>query len=350
MYEKLENIGREDLTAEELLGKLDALGVRAALCAVLASLTNSILQEREIHMRSMRSRAGVVCTAMLVVAVAALGLAGSASAKLTGEFTKFSQCPFSNLEVKKCLYSPTTGGEVVLGSKTVPIVNEAVLQGGFGKPDPETRFSKFFGASNGVTLSKAAQPVPGGLAGIVNCKAISNFIVRIACEATFENGLTGLNSTLELAKPASEIKISENHLAEEEGVALKLPVRVHLENPFLGSECFVGSSSSPIWWELTTGTTSPPGPNKPITGYGGELELREEGSVLLLNKAVLVDNAWAAPGVTGCGGFGVELILNPIINSAAGLPAAAGKNTAILKNNINVAAGAAVRLNNEENP
>jgi hypothetical protein len=291
-----------------------------------------------------------MCAAALVVAVAALGLAGSASAKLTGEFTKFTQCPYTNLEVKKCIYSPTESGEVVLGSKKVPIVNTAVLQGGFGKPNPETGFSKFFGATNGITLSKAAQPVPGGLAGIVNCKAISNFLVRIACEATFENGLTGLNSTLELAKPASEIKISENHLAEEEGVTLKLPVRVHLENPFLGSECYVGSSSAPIWWELTTGKTSPPGPNKSIHGYSGELNLLEEGSILRLDKASLVDNAWAAPGAVGCGGFGVELILDPIINAAAGLPAAAGKNTAILNNTIYVGAGAAVRLNNEENP
>ena len=299
-------------------------------------------------MPTMRRRTSVTLAAMLVVAVGVLGLAGSASAKLTGEFTKFAQCPYKNLEVKKCLFSQTIGGEVILGSKEVPIVNEAVLQGGFSKP--VEGFSKFFAATNGETLTKAAQPVPGGLAGIVNCKKISNFIVRIACEATFENGLTGLNSTLELSRPASEIRISENHLAEEEEVALKLPVMVHLENPFLGSECYVGSSSSPIWWELTTGSTSPPAPNKSIQGAHGTVNLFEEGSVLRLTGSALVDNAWAAPGAHGCGGFGVELILDPIINAAAGLPATAGHNTAILKNTINVASAAAIRLNDEEHP
>jgi hypothetical protein len=271
--------------------------------------------------------------AMLVVAVGVLGLAGSASAKLTGQFAKFAQCPYKNTEVRKCLFSQTIGGEVILGSKEVPIVKEAVLQGGFGRANEETGFSKFFAATNGETLTKASQPVPGGLAGIV-----------------FENGLTGLNSTLELARPASEIVISENHLAEEEGVALKLPVKVHLENPFLGSECYVGSKSSPIWWELTTGATSPPGPNKSIHGAHGEVTLFEEGSVLQLTGSSLVDNAWAAPGATGCGGFGVELILDPIINAAAGLPATAGHNTAILKNTINVASAVATRLNDEEHP
>ena len=287
-------------------------------------------------------------TALLATAILALGLASAAQAKLTGEYTKFQQCPYTNLEVKKCLYSVTESGEVVLGAKTVPIENPVILQGGFGKAVEGV--SPFFAATNGVTLSKTPQPVPGGLAGLVNCKEISEPFLRWSCELTFENGLTGLNSTLELAKPASEIRISENNLASESGVALKMPVKVHLENPFLGSGCYVGSSSSPIWWELTTGETSPPGPNEPINGSGGTVEFLEGGRILVTNGAELVDNAWAAPGAHGCGGFLIELILNPIINLAAGLPASAGHNTAILGNQINVASRAAVNKNNEENP
>jgi len=294
-------------------------------------------------------RAKAAFTALLLVALAALGFTGSASAKLTGAFKQFEQCPYTNLEVSKCIYSPTNGGEVVLGSKKVPIVNPAYLQGGFGKPDKVTKFSQFYGAKNGITLSKAGQPVPGGLAGLVNCKEISNFILRASCELTFENGLTGVTSTLELAQPASAIKVSENHLVEEEGVALKLPVRVHLENPFLGSECYVGSATTPVIWELTTGETNPPPPNTKISGAGGTLELFEEGSVLQLSNAVLVDNAWAAPATNGCGGI-FSFILDPIVSASAGLPSAAGKNTAILKNTINVGAAAAIRRNNEENP
>ncbi len=47
-----------------------------------------------------KHRRRVVCTALLAVALAALGLAGSAQAKLTGNYTKFAQCPYTNLEVK----------------------------------------------------------------------------------------------------------------------------------------------------------------------------------------------------------------------------------------------------------
>jgi len=297
-------------------------------------------------MQKQRRRALV--TACLVMALAALGLAGQAQATLTGGYTKFTQCPYNNPETIKCVYSVTESGEVVLGSKKVPIVNPVVLQGGFSEEVEE--ISPFIGATNGVTLSQTPQPVPGGLAGLVNCKEISEPLLRISCELTFEKGLTGLNSTLELAKPASEIRISENALAGEFGTALKLPVKVHLENSFLGSNCYVGSSSSPIIWNLTSGETSPPAPNTPIHGIVGTFSFLEEGRILEVTGNRLVDNAWSAPGATGCGGILVELLLDPIINTAAGLPAAAGKNTAILNNTLYVASAAAVRKNNAENP
>jgi hypothetical protein len=298
-------------------------------------------------MRTHKTRRAL--TALLLTALMALGFSAGAQAKLTGNYTKFAQCPFKNTEVRKCIYSVTNSGEVVLGSKKVPIVNPVVLQGGYGKAG-EDEFAKFYAATNGITLSKAPQPVPGGLAGLVNCKEITEPILRFSCELTFENGITGLNSTLELARPASEIRVSENHLAGEYDTALEMPVRVHLENPFLGSGCYVGSSSSPIIWKLTTGETAPPPPNTPIKGSGGEIEFLNEGTILVSKNAKLVDNAWSAPGATGCGGFLVELLLNPIINSASGLPAAAGKNTAILVNTLNVASRLAVQENDAANP
>ncbi|HEV7399058.1 MAG TPA: hypothetical protein VGN84_02190 [Solirubrobacterales bacterium] len=299
-------------------------------------------------MRKQRTTIGVLCTAILAMALASFGFAGSASA-FSPEFKKFEFCPYTNAEVKKCTYALTKGGEVVMGSKKVPIVNTVTLQGGFAVPN-EAGVSKFFEATNGITLSKTPQPLPGGLAGLVNCKEISNILLRITCEATFENGLTGVNTTLELARPASEIQISETNLSTREGVALKLPIKIHLENPFLGSGCYVGSSSSPIYWNLTTGITTPPGPNKSIEGVTGEIEFLEGGRILELQNNVLVDNAWAAPGATGCGGFLVELILDPILNLAAGLPASAGHNSAVLKNTLYLTTAAAVKKDHTEHP
>jgi hypothetical protein len=300
-----------------------------------------------------RRRIRSVGSVLLAVALIALGLTASAQAKLTGEFTRFANCPYKNPTAIKCVYAVTEGGEVVLGSKKVPIVNPVVLQGAYGEPAEEKEggeFYPFIAATNGVTLSKAPQPVPGGLAGLINCKEITEPFLRFTCELTLENGVTGVNSTLELAKPASAIRISENNLAGEVGTALQLPVKFHLENPFLGPNCYVGSSANPVIWNLTSGTTSPPGPNKPITGSGGEGEFLEGFKIVKLKGNVLVDNAWAAPGTTGCGGPLVELALDPVINVSAGLPAAAGKNTAVLKNTIYQSAAITVNQNDVENP
>jgi hypothetical protein len=296
-----------------------------------------------------KHRRSSLTAALLIAALAALGLAGTAQAKLTGGFTTFAQCPYKNTEVRKCIYAVTESGQVVLGSKKVPIVNPVVLQGGRG-PIEEDESSKFYGATNGVTLSKAAQPVPGGLAGLVNCKEIKEPFLRFTCELTLENGLTGVNSTLELAKPASAIRISENNLAAEAGIALEMPVKAHLENPFLGANCYVGSEKSPLLWKLTAGTTSPKPPTEPIKGAGGTGEFLEEGAIFRLKENTLVDNTWSAPGVSGCGGFLVELVLDPIIDVSAGLPAGEGKNVAILNNTLTTAARVLVNENDETHP
>jgi hypothetical protein len=268
------------------------------------------------------------------MALASLGFVPAASAH-TGEYSRFNFCPSTTPGVFKCIQSITKGGSVVLGNKTVPIVNPVTLQGGVSEGFKKEKefFEHFYAAANGgETLSKTPQPVPGGLTGLVNCKEISNFLVRLGCEAVFENGLTGVNATLELARPASEIEISESNLARRKGPAVIMPVKVHLENPLLGSTCYIGSSSSPLLWHLTTGKTSPPEGVEPISGSSGELTFIENEEIAQFEGVKLVDNGWSAPGASGCGGFGVELILDPIINSMVGVPSAAGKNVASLEN------------------
>jgi hypothetical protein len=293
-----------------------------------------------------KHRTRVVCSAMLVVALAALGLAGSAQAKLTGSFTRFEQCPYKTAGVEKCIFSVTESGEVLLGNKKVPIEKPVTLQGGATETN-ELEFAKFVAAKNGVTLSKTPQNVPGGLLGIIP-EASQPPLVKALIKFFFENSLTGVNSTLELAKSASDIEISESHLAEEQFVALKMPIKVHLENPFLGKNCFVGSSSSPITWNLTTGKTSPPLPNTSITGAGGEAKFLEKGRIIEIKNNKLVDNAWGAPTASGCGGI-LSFLVTPIINAQLGTTTA-GHNTAILKGTVSSAAAFAVNKNNEENP
>lgn len=269
----------------------------------------------------------------------ASSITGSALAEPEGAFGVFSQCPYASAGTSHCIYSVTEGGAIVLGQKKVPIVNPVTLQGGY--TEQVNIFSKMIAAKEGQTFSRAPQSVPGGLLGIVSPNDSSQ-LVKTLMALLFENGLTGVSATLELARPVNEVLVSELHLAEEQDVVLKLPVKIHLENPFLGPSCYVGSSSSPLIWELTSGVTSPPGPNKPIKGSAGTFEFLEEGRILEAKEAELVDNAWSAPLASGCGGP-LSSLVNPAINASIGLPAGKGKNEAILVNTIKISPAAAVR-------
>jgi hypothetical protein len=288
--------------------------------------------QRKAREEAMRKFITAALMAMASLVFAATAVA--APHHPTGEWANFADCPLSKSSLEQCVYSVTTGGSVTLGKKTVPIEHPVTLQGGF---EGAGESIKFYGAEDGNTLSKTPQAVPGGLAGLVNCKEIGNFIVRLACEVTFENGVTGVNATLELAAPATSIKINTENLIFEEGTALELPVKVHLENPFLGSNCYVGSNASPIVVPLTTGTSGK------LKGSSGKITFNEAFDRTIVTGAVLVNNTIAAPGATGCGGAIVELILDPIINGMIGLPAGSGTNAVTLNANFETGAAESVR-------
>ena len=149
-----------------------------------------------------------------------------------------------------------------------------------------------------------------------------------------------MTATTELvAKPSNPAIFNFEDLVGEHGSALTLPVRVHLKNPLLGNSCYIGSESNPIQLHLTTGKTSPPAPNKPISGNPGFFE--EENLIITVKENKLVDNAWAAPAATGCGEF-FSFLIDPIVNSKLGLPSAAGNNTAILMGEHNATPALAV--------
>lgn len=278
----------------------------------------------------------VIAALAVVMSAASLVVVSPALAKEpTGDYAVFNQCPRFTAGVVLCLYSETQSGEVTLNKQTVPIEKTIVLQGGITLNE-ETKDETFVGALNGETLSKAPQKVPGGLAGLVKCNEITGGgfaekAARFTCELVFENALTGVNAVTELARPASEIGINTSNLVNSEGVALSLPLKVHLENPLLGSNCYVGSSAHPLTLNLTTGSTSPNPPNTSIKGKVGDVKQKHFFEFIEIKENTLVDNAFAAPEATGCGGIFAPLI-NPLVNNKIGLPSVDGQNTAIQNN------------------
>lgn len=281
--------------------------------------------------------------ALAVVSLLALGFAGSAMAsKPTGEFANFGECPQSNHSVNQCIYAQTTSGQFSIGSTEVPITKTITLQGGLIFVE-EPRSETFVGAANGETLSKTPQTVPGGILKIVAPKSWPKFLQEFFNEI-INKGATGATETTELVGTPS---INKLNLIFGSGIALTLPTRVHLENSFLGNECYIGSKAHPVDVELTTGTTSPPLPNEPITGKVGEAEFGHADELVVIKKNSLVNNSFAAPEAEGCGSqilFGLFTgIVDDAVNAEVGLPSAAGHNTAILNGYLENATTKAVK-------
>lgn len=230
----------------------------------------------------------------------------------TGYAAVFADCPLSNPAVTLCVVANITGGELVLGKRTVPINERITLQGGLIPNRPESREYTFAGAEDGDALSHTPLRLPGGLAGVGR--------VTRTTEATV---------IPELAGPSSAVELNFVALAQQTGVGLRLPIRARINSPTLGGSCYVGSASQPVLLDLTAGTTDPLAPNRPIKGQLGELSnAEEEGGYpfLKLTDTALVGNTFAVPGATGCNGP----LYSAILDSDVGLPSAASHNTAIL--------------------
>jgi hypothetical protein len=269
----------------------------------------------------------VVRMLFATVAVAAsLGCLSVATAMATpkGEYTVFSECPIhAKPRINGCLVSHVEKGQITIGKQEVPIVKTQTLQGGIILHEGETK-ETFVAAAGGNTFSKTPQKVPGGLAGLVECDKITGggfweVIERGSCEFFFENTITGVNATTELSGPASSIGLDEINILTASGTGLSLPIKVKLENPLLGEECYIG----PITLNLTSGTSGT------LTGFPGELSERAEGGILVIKNNKLVDSGFSAPKATGCGEF-FSFIIDPIINSKIGLPAEKGDTAELI--------------------
>jgi hypothetical protein len=274
-----------------------------------------MIRQVSVHRAGLARLAAAALAPLAMLALAAPAMAG----KPTGEFANFTECPVGNPAVITCIYGSTTSGEFTIGSTSVPLTKTQTLQGGLNGE------LEFVNAANGETLSKTPQTVPGGLLKIMAPSFLPGFLQELFNEF-IDKGITGVTATTELVHTPS---LNLFAALSGEGTALTLPVRVHLENPLLGSGCYVGSSAHPITVELTTGTTSPPAPNKPITGSAGEFDVKDGGELLILRKNSLVNNSFAAPEAEGCGGF-FSFLIDPAVDAEIGLPSAAGHNTAIL--------------------
>jgi hypothetical protein len=253
----------------------------------------------------------LTAVAGLIVAFAAFSPAAQGATPNPG-YTQFAGCPSpftENSEIATCIRSDITSGHFQMGTKNVPIEKPIALTGGV-----KVGFGPLFYNSEGG-LTKVKQKVPGGVIGLTGLTWLAEFL---GSDALTLYATTELAGTVLIGGPTFT----------------QLPVKVHLENTtgVLGKNCYVGSSSSPIVLNLTTGTTSPPPPNVPISGKAPVSAFDPVLEILSLNGGTFVDNSFAAPGANGCVltlfGF-IPISINGLVNTQSGLPAAAGTNETV---------------------
>lgn len=244
-----------------------------------------------------------------IAATALMAPAALAAEEPAPGYEAFAGCPSPEVEptLEACFNSEVKAGHFKMGSKNVPITDPISLSGG-GNSAGEVVFSDKGG------LSKSKQTVPGGLVGLTGLDWLTDALGAEALKVYAVTELAG-QPTNPFLDP------------------FVLPIKVHLENPVIGKNCYVGSNANPITLKLTTGTTNPPPPNEPISGFVPkvfELDPEREG-VILAKEGRFVDNAFAAPAASGCRlelGL-INISIDTIVNLQSGLPSPAGTNETV---------------------
>lgn len=153
-------------------------------------------------------------------------------------------------------------------------------------------------AQNGWGVHAKPVTVPGGVLGF---------------DLPFNNlfGLAAVTAEVEGAGPA----VMHDQIFD---FNIDLPVRMKINNPFLGDNCYIGSEANPVTFALRgTNPGSPVDP--PVFEVVGEPDYPADTLKITNVKAAATD--FALPTATGCGPFGV---LNPIVNWRAKLPNTTG--------------------------
>jgi hypothetical protein len=248
----------------------------------------------------------VTLAALVALTALAPATAGATTTPAPG-YDQFTGCPNpAEATTEFCFHSVFTSGELRVGKIEIPIGNPITYSGGTTPGG-----AIVFNASGG--MPPVPQSVPGGLVALTGATWLPTVLSPSELEVDADIELAGTPGA-----PWPE--------------TFSLPIKIHLTNAALGPNCYIGSNANPIVLDLITGTTSPPPPNKPITGMEPEVSTTPN-EVLDLENGTYVDNSFAASGANGCvltlPGY-IPISINALINSQNGLPSAAGKNSAIL--------------------
>jgi hypothetical protein len=292
------------------------------------------LMLKVIRRRRLRATTATVAVAMLAgLATAGAAFAdhdGGREATLKGDWAPMNRCPVDDPAMLAvtgstggllCFADDSPSGSITIGNLTVPIKDSNHQ---FGITIGETGFNVV--ESDDALVDEPVE-VPGGLRGLV-CPSHGHFAWRI-CRKHHDrwwNGDAGdVTWTMESAGPLTEFNLFAGFVVG--APTARQPVKIHLQNPLLGDNCYIGSEAEPIVLHPAS-LTPPNGSNEKFDADGTP---DEEGGQL---EAIIIQNnqgasGFAVPAASGCGFRG---FFNQAINSKIGLPSPEGPGNNVVFN------------------
>ncbi|MFD5370891.1 hypothetical protein [Streptomyces sp. NPDC127103] len=279
---------------------------------------------------SSRTRLATLSALTALGAFASIGSATAAAPQLNGSWGPSTRCPVDagsmlasdGLDTSpQCVVSYSTSGSIKLGNTTVTTGSTNLQIGVVQNADGTSTVA----APAGGALIAAPATVPGGLLGLM-CPSDIPFISDI-CRQLTDAKLNKITATMESVGTPSDFDQIAGVLTDKPIVSI--PVRIRLENPFLGSNCYIGTKANPIILRPSNLTS----PDFGVERFNGDGSPNEEGDMSRLNilGSTQSDKTFAVPGASGCG-LGWFGLIDAAVNLKTGLPSAAGKNSLTLNN------------------
>lgn len=296
---------------------------------------------RPIARRMSMSVLGVL--AALAVFLPASG-ASAATTTLAGDWAPFTRCPVDNpamlaadgtSNIAFCVASDSPSGSIKLGNVTAP-TGDSNLQLGLIEDASTGTFSVVTPAGGAIVT--APIQIPGGLLGLICPSNVP--VVSAVCNEITNGTLNAVTAVVQSAGNPSDFSLDAG-LSSGTPI-ITLPVKIQLQNPLLGSNCYIGSNSDPIVLHPENVTT----PNANFEQFDGNGTPDSAGAMEAIFSlgGTQEDNSAAAPAVSGCGLLGA---LDLAVDLKVGLPSASGNNILVLNNAAAYFAGFAAAVPNE---
>jgi hypothetical protein len=276
-------------------------------------------------MRRTRTVLGAMVAAVAVSLAIVTPAAAAAGPTLAGAWAPLNRCPVDDPAMLAadgatvaalCVSSSAASGTFTIGETTLTTGATDLQLGLLNRAGAYTTVAPPAGAVVGDSVD-----IPGGLLGLMCPSDI--FIIADICRQVANSPLNRVTATIESAGTPTDFNLAAGLNVGQPIVTL--PVKIKLDNTFLGNNCYIGTNANPILLKPAN-LTRPTGRVVRFNADGSANPTGEMGYVSLTG-ASQSDSTFAVPRASGCGLFG---ILSGAVDLKQGLPSASGSNSLVL--------------------